>query len=234
MSTILLMTHICGAVLGLISGYLAMIFRKGSGLHNAAGTVFFVSMIGMTLSAGFLAAYYRPNSINSTVSMLTFYLVLTAWWSARHREARTSLFDYAAFLFVAVVATGGLSFGFEAASSKTGSLDRIPAPAYFIFGSIALLHVLSDIRMLKRGVAGPRRIARHLSRMCLALLITTMSLYPGQARLFSPAWKRSPFIFAPHLFLIIAMIYGQIQTRRRKRRQPEPALSAAYEQAIAA
>lgn len=235
MHTILLMTHICGAVLGLISGYLAMLLRKGSGLHNAAGTVFFVSMMGMNISAGFIAAYFRPNSINSIASMLTFYLVLTAWWTARHREARVTLFDYATSLFVAIVAIGAFSFGFEAATSNARSLDRIPAPAYFIFGTIALLHVIGDVRMLARGgVAGTRRIARHLSRMCVALLITTLSLYPGQAKIFSPAWKQSPFIFAPHLFLLGALIYWRIRMRNRKRQTPEQTVSAAHEPAMAA
>jgi uncharacterized membrane protein len=235
MSTILLMTHICGAVLGLISGYLAMFFRKGSGLHNAAGTVFFVSMTGMTISAAFIATYFRPNAVNATAGLLTFYLVLTAWWTARHREARVTLFDYAALLFVAAVAIGGLWFGFEAAGSRTGTLDRVPAPPYFIFGSIAVLHIVGDVRMLARGgVAGTRRIARHLSRMCVALLITTLSLYPGQARLFSAAWKHSPFIFAPHLFVLGAMIYWRIRMRNRKPRQPEQTPAAVHEQAIAA
>jgi uncharacterized membrane protein len=229
------MTHICGAVLGLISGYLAMFLRKGSGLHNAAGTVFFASMMGMNISAGFIAAYFRPSAINSTASMLTFYLVLTAWWTARHREARTTLFDYASSFFVAIVAFGALWFGFEAAGSRTRSLDLIPAPAYFIFGTIALLHVIGDVRMLARGgVAGTRRIARHLSRMCTALLITTLSLYPGQAKIFSPAWKQSPFIFAPHLFLIGAMIYWRIRMRNRKQKTPAQTVSAAHEQALAA
>jgi uncharacterized membrane protein len=233
--TTLLMTHICGAVLGLISGYLAMLLRKGGGLHNAAGTVFFASMMGMNISAAFIATYFRPNSINSIASLLTFYLVLTAWWTARHREARTTLFDYAASFFVVVVAIGAFSFGFEAAASKTRSLDRMPAPAYFVFATIALLHVIGDVRMLARGgVAGTRRIARHLSRMCTALLITTLSLYPGQAKIFSPAWKRSPFIFAPHLFLIGAMIYWRIRMRNRKRQASEPTVAAAHERALAA
>lgn len=218
MHSILLMTHICGATLGLISGYFAMVLRKGGGLHNAAGTVFFASMMGMNVSAGFIAAYYRPNSINSIASMLTFYLVLTAWWTARQREARITSFDYATSSFVSIVAMGALWFGFEAAGNPAGALDRVPAPAYFIFAVIALLHVIGDVRMLARGgVAGTRRIARHLSRMCAALLITTFSLYPGQAKLFSPAWKHSPFIFAPHIFLISAMIYWRIRTRNRKR-----------------
>ena len=35
----LLLAHICSAVVGLLSGFLAVVLRKGSGLHRAAGTV---------------------------------------------------------------------------------------------------------------------------------------------------------------------------------------------------
>jgi len=41
----LLTLHICGAIIGLLSGTAALIFRKGFRLHRAAGTVFFVSML---------------------------------------------------------------------------------------------------------------------------------------------------------------------------------------------
>jgi len=46
--TPLLLVHICGAVVGLLSGYLAMLVRKGSGLHEAAGRVYVVSMLTMS------------------------------------------------------------------------------------------------------------------------------------------------------------------------------------------
>jgi len=41
----LLMVHICGAIVGLLSGFMAMALRKGSGLHGAAGSVFSVSLL---------------------------------------------------------------------------------------------------------------------------------------------------------------------------------------------
>ena len=37
---ILILIHVCSATVGLLSGFLAMVFRKGSGLHGAAGSNF--------------------------------------------------------------------------------------------------------------------------------------------------------------------------------------------------
>src|SRR5260370_6461799 len=46
----LLILHICGATVGLLSGTAALIFRKGFRWHRAAGNVFFVSMLIMSRS----------------------------------------------------------------------------------------------------------------------------------------------------------------------------------------
>src|SRR5687768_5331977 len=99
-----LLVHICSAIIALLSGFMAMAFRKGSGLHGAAGTVFFVSMISMCSCGWVIAAFLRPNMLNVVVSMLTLYLVSTAWRAARKREGGTSRFDAVALLFVSGVA----------------------------------------------------------------------------------------------------------------------------------
>ncbi|MBW3565402.1 MAG: hypothetical protein KY459_11810 [Acidobacteria bacterium] len=217
-STMLLMIHICGAVVGLLSGFLAMVLRKGSGLHRVAGTFFFVSMLGMSASAAYLAALVRPNMLNLTVGLLTFYLVATAWWAARRREGGTGPFDLGALLFVLMVAMAGFSFGLEAANSPGGTKNGMPAPIYFVFGSIAFLCAISDVRMLiRRGLGGGRRISRHLWRMCLALLIATVSLYPGQGQLF-PDWLRETnLLFVPHVLLIGSMIFWRLRVRSATR-----------------
>lgn len=219
--TIMLMIHICCATVGLLSGYLAIGLRKGSGLHGATGNVFFVAMLAMSSSAASIAAFWRPNMLNVVVGLLTFYLVGTAWRTARRSDGFMSgPFDRLALLFIAAVAALGLASGFAAAGSPTGTKDGMGASIYFIFGSVALLCAVSDFRMLLRGgVFGPRRIARHLWRMCLALLIATMSLYPGQAQLF-PAWLRETrLLMIPHVLLIGSMVWWRIRVMRRERPQ---------------
>ena len=221
-----LMLHICGAVVGLLSGFLSMIFRKGSGLHRAAGSVFFVSMLIMSSTAAYAAAFERPNKANLIVGLLTFYLVTTGWWAGRRKETTMGTFDKGAFFYVLAVGIAGWIYGLEAANSPTGRKDHMPAAIYFVFGSIALLCAVTDFRMLRRGsLFGPQRIARHLWRLCLALLIATMSFYPGQAK-FLPQWFReNSIVFAPHLFLIGSMLYCFFRVRRRRRvRQEQPTI----------
>lgn len=213
----MLLIHVCTASVGLISGAMAMFLRKGSGLHGAAGTVFFGSMVCMASSGAFIAAFLRPNILNVVGGLLTLYLVTTAWWTARHREARTGVFDIAAFLFVFLVGVLGVTSGIEVAMTPTGS-EELPAAMYFIFGTVALIYAASDVRMLRRGgVVGPKRIVRHLGRMCLALLIAMLSLYPGQAKLFPESLRETNLLIVPHILLIGSMIFWAARVGRKRR-----------------
>jgi uncharacterized membrane protein len=91
--------HVCSAAVGLLSGFLTMAFRKGSGLHGAAGSVFFVSMLSASGAGACVAAFLRPNSGNVMGSVLTFYLVATAWVAAKRRDGKAGIFDLGALLF---------------------------------------------------------------------------------------------------------------------------------------
>src|SRR6266403_645116 len=111
MHTALTMLHISGAIVGLLSGFMAMTFRKGSGLHGAAGTVFFVSMLSMSAAGAYIAAFIKPNNGNVMGGVLTFYLVATGWMAARRRERIAGIFDWNALLIVLAVAGAGLTWG---------------------------------------------------------------------------------------------------------------------------
>ena len=210
----ILLIHICGATVGLLSGFLAMAFRKGSGLHAAAGNAFFVSMLAMSACGAYLAAFVRPVLGNLIVALLTFYLVATARRAARNRSGAVGWFDVAALVFVFAIAATALTFGFKGTSQ-----GGIPPFGLIIFGSCALRCVISDIRMLRRGgAAGAQRIARHLWRMCMALLITVLSFYPGQAKLFPASLRGNPALFVPHILLVGSFIFWAVRVRRRTTR----------------
>ena len=216
MLSFLLLIHVCGAVIGLLSGYLAMILRKGSGLHRASGTIFFGSMLIMSACAAYVA-FARGHLMNGWNSVFTFYLVATGWLAARRVSEKVNLADVTALLAILLVAAGNLTLGIEAANSATGRVGGYPAVLYFVFGTIAVLHAQSDIRMLLRGgVSGSRRVVRHLWRMALALLFATLSLYPGQPRFFPQAWRESPLIYTPHILLFASMIFYVVRVRLSK------------------
>lgn len=218
MYTALIMLHICGAIVGLLSGFTAMAFRKGSGLHGAAGNVFFVSMLSMSAAGAYMAAFLKPNNGNVMGGVLTFYLVATGWVAARRRDRIVGIFDWSALLVALAIGAAAVTWGFEAARSQTGLKDGYPPFMYFVFGSIALLFAASDVRMVVRGgVFGAQRIARHLWRMCLALLFAMVSFYPSRAHLFPRWFNETNLLYVPHVLLIGAMFFWLDRVSVRKR-----------------
>jgi hypothetical protein len=229
MQTPLMMIHICGAIVGLLSGFMAMALRKGSGLHGAAGNVFFVSMLSMSAAGAYMAAFIKPNNGNIMGGVLTFYLVATGWGAGRRRDRKVGIFDVSALLIALAIGTAGVTWGFEAAISRSGLKDGYPPFLYFIFGSIALLFAASDVRMIVRGgVSGAQRIARHLWRMSLALLFALLSFYPTRAHLF-PRWlNETNLLYVPHVLLIGAMFFWLVRVSVRKRVPQERAMSPSH------
>ena len=212
-----LFIHVIAAAIAMVSGYLAMVLRKGSGLHGAAGTVFAVSMLTATSGGAIVALFLRPNAGNAMGSILPFYLAATAWIAAKRRSGKPGLIDRIGLLYALAVGITGITWGMEAVRNG-GTKDGYPAPLFFIFGTIAFLFAIADVRMLQRGgVTGNKRIARHLVRMCLALLMASLSLYPGNARLF-PMWLRQTnLLFIPHLLLFGSMLLWSVRMRMRQR-----------------
>src|SRR5690242_18907181 len=93
----ILLVHILGGTVGLVSGTAAILFRKGSPRHVLAGRVFVASMLTMAVFATYMAIVkHQPNNIGGGI--LTFYLIATAWVTARRRDGETSRWDWIALL----------------------------------------------------------------------------------------------------------------------------------------
>lgn len=220
--------HVFSAAIGLLAGFMAMVFRKGSGLHGAAGTIFFLSMLSAAGAGAILAGFLSPNSGNVMGSTLTLYLVSTAWMAARRRDGKPGIFDLSALLFALGIAAVGATWGVQAASSQGGSKDGYAAPFFFVFGSIALLFAASDVRMLVRGgVFGTKRIVRHLWRMCLTLLFALLSFYPGQGgRFFTRSFRATNLPYVPHVLVLGAMLLWLVRVAVHKRIPQQKATAA--------
>jgi uncharacterized membrane protein len=231
--TPLLLIHICTATVGLFSGFLAMALRKGSGLHRAAGNVFFPSMLIMSGAGAYMAVFVKPNLGNVLVGVLTFYLVATGWKAARRGDRKVGIFDWSALLVALAIGAASVTWGFEAARSQTGLKDGYPPAMLFIVGSITLLFAASDVRMIVRGgVSGGQRIARHLLRMCLALLLATVGFYPSRAHLF-PTWLRETnLLYVPHVLLVGSMVFWLVRMSARKRVQQNKVIEVGHGEAI--
>jgi hypothetical protein len=209
----ILIVHICGGSLGLLSGTAAMTFRKGSPRHVLAGKVFVASMLTMGVFAVYLAiTRHQPSNIGG--GFLTVYLIGTAWLTARRRDGETSRFDWAVFLIPLAIGILLWMNGIKVLRSGVGSPDGVPVGMMFFMGSICLLAAAGDVRMLVRGgVLGAKRIARHLWRMCFGLFIAAGSFFLGPSnrplRLLSAVGVGkylSPALFSTSLYLILTIL----------------------------
>jgi hypothetical protein len=206
--------HIAMGTVGLVSGGAAMIYRKGASRHRVAGTVFFLSMMLMSASGASLAVLTPvAAAFNVVIGGLTFYLVATAWATVIRKEGETGLFEIGALFAVLAVAAVGLGAGLAAVNSTTDDLDRLPAALYFVFASVAALAAVLDITVIVRGgVSGAQRIARHLWRMCFALLLAAVAFFIGQgAKVFPEVVRETNVLVAPPIAVIVLMIYWLIR-----------------------
>jgi hypothetical protein len=136
-------------------------------------------MLTMAVGATYLAfVKHQPNNIGGGI--LTFYLIGTAWLTARRRDGETSRWDWVAFLIP--LALGILTWmnAIQVVRSGANSQDGVPVGMSFFMGSVMLLAAAGDVRMLLRGgLFGAKRIARHLWRMCFGLFIASGSFFLG-------------------------------------------------------
>jgi uncharacterized membrane protein (DUF4010 family) len=72
-------------------------------------------------------AFMKSQMNNVFGGVLTFYLVTTAWATARRRDGKTGVFDWFALLVALALGPLVVTYGVEAANSSTGAKDGIPA-----------------------------------------------------------------------------------------------------------
>ena len=209
----ILILHICAGTLGFLSGAVAISLRKGSRRHALAGDFFVVSMLTMSSTAAYMAAM-KSEGANFLGGIFTFYLVATAWWTARRTEQKTDLADWIALLCVSLVVIGYLTYGIEAARSATGMKGGYRPALYFVGGSVALIAAIGDIRLLRgHGISGAQRIARHLWRMCYALFVASGSIFLARAHLFPVALRRTGILMLISFTPLVLMIFWLVRVR---------------------
>lgn len=214
--TLLVLLHILGGTLGLLSGFVALQAAKGARLHRRSGILFVYSMLTMALLGAGMAAL-AMHWIDVVAGLLAAYLVTTALTTVRPPTAGARRLDRAAMLFALGLGLASVGIGFAALAGASVTSDDVPAPVPFVFGGVALLGGLSDLRVLRSGpLVGARRLARHLWRMCFALFIASASFFLGQADEI-PEPLRIPLLLAvPVLVPLLAMAAWLWRLRRRR------------------
>jgi hypothetical protein len=142
---------------------------------------------------------------------ITIYLVATGWLTARRREGETTIFDWGAFLVCLAMGIVIMIDGLRVVTGAVAPKPGVPVGMTLFLGSVVLLAAAGDLRMLVRGgVFGRQRVARHLWRMCFGLFIATGS-FLAQRRVLA-------FLGGPKIMLLAAlplmlMIFWLIRVR---------------------
>jgi hypothetical protein len=225
----LLFLHITAGAFGLASGFTALFVRKGERLHRLAGNVFFIAMLAMAATGAIMGAL-GSVAVNVVAGSITCYLVATSWVTVIRKEGEIGRFETYALFAALLISAGAWFWGMEAAASPTGNKDGIPAAVYYFFGTISAAAAVFDLTViLRRGLSGAQRIARHLWRMSFALLIASLSFFLGQAK-FLPAWAREANLnMIPMIVVVLIMVYwlGRVLLTSWAKRQGEGAYSVA-------
>jgi uncharacterized membrane protein len=213
LATLFLLLHVAAGCIAILAGAAALSARKGERLHRKFGTVFFVAMLVMGAFATTLSVLRQPGTILG--SIFAMYLVASAWATIKRPEGTLGRFEKIAFLVAAGCAFGELILGLLASRSPNGRLLGYPFQLYFVLGSIVTLAAIGDLRMILRGgISGVARIARHLWRMCFALFFATGSFFIGQQKVMPAFMHGSPVLFVLGMAPLVLMFFWLWRVRR--------------------
>jgi len=214
-ANLLLFLHIAGGTVGIISGAIALLARKGGRLHRAAGTVFLVSMLTMaTIGAATSPFLPVPSMPNVVAGTLTLYLVATGWVAIKRENGRIGRFEKSGLGVALAIVAAGAIFILMAMNRPTGTVGKTPPQAFYVFAIVGAIAAAGDLKMILRGgLSGSSRIARHLWRMSAALTIASGSFFLGQQRIMPVFIQGSPWLFAPVIAPLLLMLFWLIRVR---------------------
>lgn len=143
---LLLPIHIIAGLTGIASGFVALYTLKGAQLHRKSGLIFVYAMLIVSITGAVMGALLSEMAA-VIPGVLTFYLVMTALRTVRRPVLKFHWMDLGFMLLALLLGMASISYGFVAEGQPTG--------LYVIFGTVALLAALGDIRMmLSRGICG--------------------------------------------------------------------------------
>ena len=215
----ILFLHIAGGSVGIVSGFVAIAARKGARLHAIAGTTFFVAMLTMaTIATAVSPVLDKDRWTNTTAGAFTLYLLATAWVAVRRRPGQVGRFEIVA----TAIPLGIIVMAACLAAHYVGRPTPEDFATVYVFAGLSALAATCDIVTIRRrGLVGPARIARHLWRMCAALIVATGSFFLGQQK-FLPEPIRGTFIPMLPVFAVLALlIFWMVRVRLSRAFRPQ-------------
>ncbi|MCF6436851.1 hypothetical protein [Pseudoalteromonas sp. MMG022] len=202
--SIILFGHIASGTVAVLAGYTALFMKKGGVGHIKAGRWFVIAMVLMAIT-GSVVAFIKPMMISVIAGMYTLYLVLTAVAVFRASQSRQASGHYV--LMYAALAIGLYSFYcvYVVSQSETGRFQGFSAGPYIMFGVLAIISAMLDLRyIMAKQISQRTRVSRHVWRMCFAMFIAVGS-FVGQGLQHAPEDIRH-FLLVEYADLIILLL----------------------------
>mgnify|MGYP000168000619 CR=1 FL=1 len=202
--------HTPAGTIVLVAAVVTMFAKKGSALHRKAGRCFTVSMMVMLVS-GIVAAYLKNSIGDMMLGAIVMYTVFTAWLTAHHKNNETGLLEVTALI-------GIVGFAIAAFSISMGWRE-VEAPfAYLIWGGLAILCALGDIRNLYHlGLSGTQRIIRHVWRIGFSLVWAALAFTDKIVKMMGANLKSMHgeqlllIVAIPTMLILITLLYWIIK-----------------------
>lgn len=212
-----LVSHFGSALIALVAGTIALVVAKGGKLHKKSGMVFTIAMGAAGVLAIPIAAY--EGNIGSVVGgILVVYFVYTAMTAVKPMPGTGGVVDVALMTLAFAIAAVSYWYGFVAWTSPGRALHGVPAVMRLFLATVLLLAAIGDLRTIRAGgLRGPRRLARHLWRMCFALFIATGSFFIGQMKFVPAPIRFMPLLIALGFAPLFVLLYWMWRVRLRRR-----------------
>lgn len=216
----LLVMHIGGSLIAIVSGWVSILAKKGGKLHRRAGIVFFFAMFVAAAVGAAVAPFMQTAQWTNTVAgLFTIYMITTSWSAVRRRDAGVTRFERVAI--AAPLAIVAMSF-----AAGTGLRLGSGSPsALYVFGAVSALAAVYDYKTIRKGsLVGARRTARHLWRMSAALIIATASYFVGQPKFVPAPIRGTVFATLPVLAALALLLFWLLRVRFARVAEPASVL----------
>ena len=214
----LLIIHVASGVVALITALIAASNRKGSKRHRQVGTVFFIAMVSIGVTA-IPVTFFRPNPFLFFVALFSFYMAFAGYRRGRKTFAPRAV-DLVAGIAMVVVAVAMIGYGFTMVFGGQGV-----GWALISFGGIGLTFGVNDVIDTRRSRTHAQRVEVHLSRMLGGTIATITAVLVQQvAPHVSEDWAKVAIWLGPTILITPLIVVWQvrIQITGRYRLLPPP------------
>ncbi len=198
--------HILAGGLAIVFGFIALFAAKGGVLHRRIGMYFVYAMVVLALGGAVMALKPEGSPTNVVAGLATFYFVTTALMTVRRNHQVGPIDTFAAIAAFAICIMG----------IRAGMSGRGESPS-FVFAFVIFLAAVGDVRMIRAGgIRGPKRLTRHLWRMCVAMVVASGSFFLGPPGRVPDIINIKPLLPVPVIVPLLVMAFWMWRLRVKK------------------